>query len=200
MYPDTDSAPIPVEEELIERVRSGLPPEIHCRLGQFKTWNIPVDTYSYLLKNNLVPLLEKIVTDFSMDARFVAVIFGQTLKNLAGRLPAYKDFNFRRLYELFAFIHEQKLEKDIIKTMLPVIVQHPNMDFQSVLTTVNFKKLEREEILAPLPFLKEKFQKIKTSKDPAAATRWIVGNLRKLALGNMPMREVTAQLVKGKRP
>ncbi len=83
--------------------------------------------------------------------------------------------------------------------MLPVIFQHPNMDFESVLTTVNFKRLRREEILAPLPLLKEKFKKIGTSKDPAAAARWIVGNLRQLALGNMPMREVTAQLAKGKK-
>jgi glutamyl-tRNA(Gln) amidotransferase subunit E len=200
MYPDTDSAPIPVVEDLITRVRAALPAEVHHRFAQFKAWKIPADTYPYLLKNNLVPLLEKIVTDFSVDARFVAVIFGQTLKNLAGRLPACRDFNFQRLYELFAFIHEQKLEKDIIKTMLPVIYQHPNMDFQSVLTTINFKKLDRKEILSPLPFLKEKFQKIKTSKDPDAAVRWIAGNLRKLALGNMPMREVTAQLAKGKRP
>ena len=72
------------------------------------------------------------------------------------------------------------------------------MDFQSVLTTVDFKRLSREEILAPLPILKEKFKKIGTSKDPAAAGRWIAGNVRKLALGNLPMREVTAQLAKGK--
>ena len=197
MYPDTDSAPIPVDEDLIIRVRAALPAEVHYRLEQFKTWEIPVDTYSYLLKNNLVPLLEKIVVDFAVDARFVAVILGQNLKNLAGRLPSFKDFNFQRLYELFSFIHEQRLEKDIIKVMLPVIYQHPNMDFQSVLTTVNFKKLDREEILASLPFLKEKFQKIKTSKDPDAAVRWIVGNMRKLALGNMPMREVEAQVARG---
>jgi glutamyl-tRNA(Gln) amidotransferase subunit E len=194
MYPDTDSAPIPVAEDLIERVRAALPAEVHYRFNQFKAWNIPVDTHSYLLKNNLVPLLEKIVVDFAFDARFVAVIFGQNLKNLAGRLPAFGKFNFQRLYELFAFIHEQQLEKDIIKTMLPVIYQHPNMDFQSVLTTINFKKLSREEILAPLPFLKEKFQKIKTSKDPNAEMRWIVGYVRKLALGNMPMREVQEQV------
>jgi glutamyl-tRNA(Gln) amidotransferase subunit E len=199
MYPDTDSAPIPVIEDMIVRVRAALPAEVHSRLGQFKAWDIPVDTHPYLLKNNLVPLLEQIVADFSADPRFVAVILGQSLKNLAGRLPASRDFNFRRLYELFAFIHEQELEKDIIKTMLPVIVQHPNMDFQSVLTTVNFKKLERGEILASLPFLKEKFQKIRTSRDPGAAGRWIAGNVRKLALGNMPMREVTAQLAGGKR-
>ena len=197
MYPDTDSAPIPVAEDLIARVRAALPAEVHYRFDQFKAWNIPAATHSYLLKNNLVPLLEKIVVDFAFDARFVAGIFGQNLKNLAGRLPAFRDYNFQHLYELFAFIHEQQLEKDIIKTMLPVIYQHPNMDFQSVLTTVNFKKLDREEILASLPFLKEKFQKIKTSKDPHAQVRWIVGNVRKLALGNMPMREVQEQVERG---
>ena len=197
MYPDTDSAPIPVAEDLIARVRAALPAEVHYRFDQFKAWNIPAATHSYLLKNNLVPLLEKIVVDFAFDARFVAGIFGQNLKNLAGRLPAFRDYNFQHLYELFAFIHEQQLEKDIIKTMLPVICQHPNMDFQSVLTTVNFKKLDREEILASLPFLKEKFQKIKTSKDPHAQVRWIVGNVRKLALGNMPMREVQEQVERG---
>jgi glutamyl-tRNA(Gln) amidotransferase subunit E len=197
MYPDTDSAPISIAEDMIVRVRAALPAEVHSRLEQFKSWKIPTDIYSYLLKNNLVPLLEKIVVDFAFDARFVAVVFGQNLKNLAGRLPAFKDFNFQRLYELFCFVHEQQLEKDIIKTMLPVVYQHPNMDLQSVLTTINFKKLNREEILAPLPFLKEKFQKIKTSKDPEAATRWIVGSLRKLALGNLAMSEVCEQVARG---
>jgi glutamyl-tRNA(Gln) amidotransferase subunit E len=197
MYPDTDSAPISIREDMIVRLRAALPAGVHQRLGQFKEWGIPADTFAYLLKNNLVPLMEKIVLDSAADARFVAVIFGQSLKNLAGRLPASRDFSFQRLYELFAFIHEQKLEKGIIKAMLPVIYQHPNMDFQSVLTTINFKKLDRDEILAALPFLKEKFQKIRTSKDSDAAVRWIVGSMRKLALGNMPMRDVHEQAARG---
>ena len=32
MYPDTDSAPIPIAEDLIVRVRAALPAEVHCRL------------------------------------------------------------------------------------------------------------------------------------------------------------------------
>jgi hypothetical protein len=60
------------------------------------------------------------------------------------------------------------------------------------LTTINFKKLGRKEVLAPLPLLKKKFRKIATSRDPGAATRWIAGQLRKAALGNMPMRDVAS--------
>jgi glutamyl-tRNA(Gln) amidotransferase subunit E len=194
MYPDTDSAPIPVEEELIERVRSGVPTDVHRRFAQFREWKVPADIFAFLLKGNLVPLIERIHADFGVEPRFVAAVLGHDLKHLLGRQPVSAAFNFQRLHDLFAFIHGEKLEKDIIKAMLPVVVQHPNMDFHSVLATVNFKRLKPEEVLAPLPDLREQFRRIATSKDPAAAPRWIAGILRKLALGNMPMREVAASL------
>jgi glutamyl-tRNA(Gln) amidotransferase subunit E len=197
MYPDTDSAPIPVEEALIERVRAAMPLEVRLRLEQFRAWGVPADTFTFLLKHNLAPLLERIQADFAVEPRFTAVVLGHTLKNLAGKRPAFAEFSRQRFCDLFAFIREQKLDREIVKIMLPVAFEHPNMDFQSVLTTVDFKRLSRDEILAPLPILKEKFRRIATSKDPAAAGRWIAGNLRKLALGNLPMREVTAQLAKG---
>ncbi len=197
MYPDTDSAPIPVEEALIERVRASMPPEVSRRFEQFRDWKVPADTFTFLLKHNLAPLLEKAHADHDFEPRFVAALLGHDLKNLFGRYPDHADFNFQRLQDLFGFIRAEKLEKEIVKAMLPVVLQHPNMDFHSVLTTVDFKRLSREEVLAPLPVLKEKFKRITTSKDPAAATRWIAGNLRKRALGNLPMRDVAALLAAG---
>ncbi|HSQ35877.1 MAG TPA: Glu-tRNA(Gln) amidotransferase subunit GatE [Candidatus Binatia bacterium] len=200
MYPDTDSAPISVEEALIQRVRAAMPVEVHKSLAQFREWRVPADTFTFLLRNNLAPLLEKISADFGIEPRFTATILGHNLKNLAGKKPAFAAFDRRRLYDLFGFVKVQKLDREIIKAMLPVVYEHPNMDFQSVLTTLDFQRRNKEEILAPLPILREKFRKIATSKDPTAAGRWIAGNLRKLALGNMPMRELAARLAKGKKP
>ncbi len=87
MYPDTDSAPIPVEEELIERVRAAMPPEVSRRLEQFRAWGVPADTFTFLLKHNLAPLLEKISADFGVEPRFAAALLGHELKNLLGRQP-----------------------------------------------------------------------------------------------------------------
>ena len=190
MYPDTDSAPISVEEALIERVRTAMPVDIHRRVEQFREWGVPQDAFPFLFKYNLAPLIERIHGDFQVEPRFVATFLGHDLKCLFGRSPNRIEFNLQRLHDLFGFIHTEKLEKEISKAMLPVLLEHPNMDLQSLLTTVSFKKLSKKEILAPLPLLKKKFKKIATSKDPGASTRWIIGQLRKAALGNMPMREV----------
>jgi hypothetical protein len=54
------------------------------------------------------------------------------LKNLLGK----QRRRFQRLYDLFGFIAGQRLEREIVKVMLPVVFANPNMDFQSVLTTV----------------------------------------------------------------
>jgi len=193
MYPDTDSAPIPIEEELIERVRAAMPPDVHSRLAQFREWRVPSDTFAFLLKHNLAPAIERIHADFKFAPRFVATVLGHDLKNLMGRHLAV-GFDFQRIHDLFAFMSREKLEAGIAKAMLPVVVEHPNMDLHSVLITVNFKRLRPEEVLAPLPDLREQFKKIARSKDPAAAGRWIAGNLRRLALGNLPMRDVAARI------
>ncbi len=194
MYPDTDSAPIPIEEELIARVRSAMPTDVSRRLEQFRAWAVPPDTFTFLLKHNLAPLIESIHADFQVEPRFVATVLGHDLKHLLGRLRPAAGFDFQRLHDLFAFIHGEKLEKDIIKTMLPVAVEHPNMDLHSILITIHFKRLKPSQVLAPLPDLRTQFRRIAGSKDPAAAGRWIAGQLRKAALGNLPMREVAAQI------
>ena len=193
MYPDTDSAPIPIEEELIERVRAAMPPEVHSRLAQFGEWRVPPDTFTFLLKHNLTPLIERIHADFGFAPRFVATVLGHDLKNLFGRHLAV-GFDFQRIHDLFAFMSREKLEAGIVKAMLPVVVEHPNMDLHSVLITVNFKRRRPEEVLAPLPDLREQFRRIATSGDTGAASRWIAGQLRQRALGNLPMRDVAARI------
>jgi glutamyl-tRNA(Gln) amidotransferase subunit E len=197
MYPDTDSAPIPIEEDLIQRLRAALPVDVHRRFAQFRAWGVPADAFAFLLKHNLAPAIERIHADFQVEPRFLATLLAHDLKHLLGKRLTQRELPgpaagspFDRLHELFAFIQEEKLERGIARAMLPVLLEHPNMDLQSVLTTVSFKRLSKKEVLAPLPILKKKFAKIRTSSDPGAAARWLAGQLRKPALGNVPMREV----------
>lgn len=78
--------------------------------------------------------------------------------------------------------------------MLPVVYEHPNMDLDSVLLTIGFHFHTEQELMAYLPPLIRKFRQIRTTENSGADLRWIMGHLRKRALGNLPLAKLS-QLV-----
>jgi glutamyl-tRNA(Gln) amidotransferase subunit E len=197
MYPDTDSAPIPISQEFIDNVRDRLPAGINYRLEQFAKWNIPDDAFHFLLKDNLVPLIERISADCGVGPKFIALLLAHRLKYLQGKIQPDSVFNYERIYKLFAFIREQKLRQEILYEMLPVAYEHPQMDFESVLASIQFSYHDHSSIFALIPILREKFIQIKTSRDDDASLRWIMKKLRKMAVGNIPLQELADAIRKG---
>lgn len=190
MYPDTDSAPIPIEETDIEVLRKGLPVDVAERFRQLREWRVPVDTYTYLFKRNLVGLVERIVKEFDQDPIFVASLLGHTLKHAEGTISQQDGFTYNKVYALFRFGKERKLFDEILKLMVPILYEHPHMDFESILTTLDYRRQNKEQILSYIPTLRQKFGEIKSSPDPMAGVRWIMGQLRKRAIGNMCLEEL----------
>ena len=70
MYPDTDSAPIPLTVEYIDSLSNNIPIDISHRFYQMKEWGIPEDTWKYLLSKNMIPLIERIHSDFGFALAF----------------------------------------------------------------------------------------------------------------------------------
>lgn len=191
MYPDTDSAPIPLEDDEIDEAVKRLPKLVSERILQLMEWKVPEDTHTYLLKNNLVPLLEKAQAELNVPARFTSRLLAHTLKHLQGQYPALPDFSYEKVYELLKFLTARNIDLAIAKPMLFHLYQHPKMDFESILVTVNFKVVPKEEILAKVPFLVKKYKDIRTSSDDAAGKRWVMGNLSKLATGNISLGDLS---------
>jgi len=190
MYPDTDSAPIPIEDEYIEKQRKELPVDLIERLKQLKKWRVPKDCYHYILRNNLVPEIERINKDLKIDPRYMAITFAHTLKHIEGQLIPDVPFPYIKVYDMFKFIIEKQLSFDIIKSILPVIYLYSQMEFESVLNSLEFERYTKEAILKNVSSLQSMFPKINKSKNPKAAEKWIMGNLRPIAMGNMPLREL----------
>lgn len=187
MYPDTDSAPIPLEDHTIDEIRKSLPPHVADRINQLNQWGVPQDAFTYLLKNNLVPMIEKAVTELGIPARFTATLFAHHLKHIQGQYPAQPAFSYAKVFDLLKYLSERKLDVLLAKRILPHLYQHPNMDFESLLVTVNFKAVPEAEILAKVPFLVKKFIETRRKDDMEAGRRWIMGNLNRIATGNIPM-------------
>ena len=196
MYPDTDSAPIPIKGDHIQKLSENLPVEIIERFKQLKKWDVPEDTYHYLLVNNLIPMVEKIVNQCGADPKHVCTTFGHYLKYLEGQQPWAEDFSYNKVYGLFKFVQERELVPEIFKEMLPVLYENPKMEFDSILTTIGYRPHDYDEIKSFIPNLTGKFQQISTSNDPHAPVRWIMGQLHRMALGNLPLRQLHDRVVK----
>ncbi|MCP4218730.1 MAG: Glu-tRNA(Gln) amidotransferase subunit GatE [bacterium] len=200
MYPDTDSAPIPIDDDRIERIRSLLPGDVAENMEKMREWKVPHDCFPFILKRNLFPLLEKIILDFNMNPAFVGTFIGNHLKWIEGQITPTSHFSYERVYELIAFVFEKGLSRDILKPMLPVVYHYPNMDFDSVLGAVNYRELPEEEILAHIPVLKKKFKEITYGKDKtgAAMVLWVMGLLRPVAMGNIDLHELRKKVEGGR--
>jgi glutamyl-tRNA(Gln) amidotransferase subunit E len=190
MYPDTDSAPIPVHEEMIESARRDLPVDLSTRLQQLADWGIPADAYTYLLRNNLMPVLEELSARHSIEPKRLGLLYAHLLKGMQGRDPL--PFDHQRVEDLLIFVNKRKLQPDILPEMLKVLYEHPNMQFSSVLEVLGYKEIPATEILEQIPLLKAMWPRAKTRglKKPDAIQHWIMGRLRKMALGNIPLSEL----------
>ncbi len=192
MYPDTDSKPIPLEDSHIKKLGQDLPTDVIERYNQLKTWGVPEDSYHYIFTHNLYPVIEKIVTGLGQDPKKVGKLFGHHLKYIEGHYKKSPDFSYERIYDLYKYVIDSKLDTEIVKSMLPVVYQYPKMDFDSVLVNLEFKRFSKEEIVSKIPFLKEKYKNIKTSKLSEAEKNWIMGQLRKMAVGNLSLFDLWA--------
>jgi len=190
MYPYTDSCPIPLSNEYIEKLGKDLPQDISERIELLSKWAVPADAFHFILSKNIFPIIEEICERFKFDPKRVAIFFGHTYKNIVGKQKAHNDFNYRKLIGLFKFIREKGLHINIAKYLLPILFQHPSMEFNSMLTALKFKKRSLDELAAPIDFLAEKYRDIRKTDDKEEAANWIMGQLHKQAIGNIELRDL----------
>ncbi|MBM3435870.1 MAG: hypothetical protein FJY07_06615 [Bacteroidetes bacterium] len=190
MYPDTDSSPIPLANEYIEELQKDLPMDIIERVNQMLKWEIPDDTFTYILSKNHYRLVDRIITELGIDPVFAGTFIGHRLKFVEGHYQSAEAFNCKIVYAKFRFLKNEKIEFDIANKMIPVVYEFPKMDFESVLTSIGFKRIPKDEIISHLPFLKNKFAETAKSNNITNLINWIMGELREEALGNMSLTEL----------
>lgn len=194
MYPDTDSAPIPLGNEYIESLRSHVPDNIADRYMQLKRWGVPDDCLEYIFTYNLYPVIKQIVDETDFSPKMIGCFVGHTLRHWHGQ---YGELPFApgRVVELFKFIKEQKLEPAIAKDMIVVMFGDSTVDPEEALAATGFVPVSRDELLQMVQELKdnpyEKRRKRTTDQDILNAQ---MGDIRYHALGNMPLSELKALL------
>ena len=197
MYPDTDSAPIAIKDTDINELSEHLPAGVSEREETMRRWGIPEDTFPYIHIRNIFPVIKHISEKLDYSPSFVGTLIGHRIKNIDGKTGFSLGFDYFRLADIFQFCRIKGLDNEIIKLMVPVLLSHPLMDAESILSTIRFKKRDRNEIISAIPLLIKQFSKISGKEDNAARKRWIMGQLRPVAVGNIPLKELSDVITGG---
>ena len=195
MYPDTDSAPIPLDDEYIQNLSKNLPEEIIQRYKMLKKWNVPEDVYTFIFSKNLFPVMEQIISETDINPSYLGVFLGEKLKFALNHYSTAPDFKFKTLIALFRYLKKENLHPKLAELMIPVLVVYPKMEFESILTTIGFKRFTEKELLDRVNVLAAKFKNGKTSVDTAKMHHWIMGQLRKPATGNIDLTRLSKKVM-----
>jgi hypothetical protein len=107
-----------------------------------------------------------------------------------GRYPRPPDYRYEIVYDLIKYLRKQGIDQALAREMIAEQYQHPQMDIDSILATMKFNRVPEEEILGKIPFLCTIAAESGISEDPASRTRWMMGQLRPSALGNISFPEL----------
>ncbi len=194
MYPDTDSQPIPVTTEMLERLGRNLPVDIALRFRQMKDWGIPEDAWHYLLSKNLVGVIERIGNELGFDHREAGTLIGHRFRSLEGRGRVAKGFSYERLYDLFAFLKSEELLPPVARIMLPGVVSSAEPDFKQILTDTGYAPASLAEIKSGVKELGKRFEEICYNGNMAASVDWVMGQIQMKAIGKLRLAEVRKEV------
>ncbi len=194
MYPDTDSPPIPLLDEDIERLGQDLPALYIKAYHTLKKWGVPEDTYTYIFRNNLFPLIQQMVEEDGEDPVFAAALFGHRLKFIEGHYDKAPGFRYEMVAAMLRALRGKDIQAEVMFPALPVLWRHPDMHPSAVLDFIGYTPLGEGSLLAGLPDLRKEFSRIRLNGNVAAEADWLMGKLRSRALGNIPLKVLKREI------
>lgn len=181
MYPDTDSSPIPIDEQTIEATRARLPRSVDEQRRSLEAWRAPADVRAYLLKRNLGPLVAELV-DGGMDSRAASTLVGHRVRRALGD----REVDGRRVVWAVAEGRRRALPEDAVRDLVVLALLEPGDAYDGLLERAAYRKATEKEIRDAI---RREVAK-RDVRSPEAAVRAVMGRVRPLAWGNVPLGTV----------
>ena len=193
MYPDTDSAPIPIDEQHIEALRSKLPIAVATQLAQLDAWQIPQDVRSFLLSRNLYPVLEQLVDSYGITPLRAATLLGHRLRAIS----ADRAVDGQRVLHLVKAIADQGLDFDILDALLAPAYAQPEATLQDLLATIGYQPITKADLLKQISGAAASFKPRSKRTSHDARYHWVMGQVRHAAAGDFSQLTLSTLVKEG---
>ncbi len=181
MYPDTDSSPIPIEEDVIEATRARLPQAVDARQALLQTWKVPEDARAYLLRRNLCPLIEELVAG-GMKPVAASTLLGHNVRHAMGD----REIDGARVRWAVDGARARELTPDVLPVLAPLALLEPTSSFDELLTRVEYHRASEKDVKVAIRREVERGD----IRRPEVRGHVIMGRVRAAAWGNVPLAKV----------
>jgi len=187
MYPDTDSAPIPIDEAMIGAARQALPAlSVAEQVKQLKRWHVPLDAHAFVLRRNLFGLIRRLHEDVGLSSRSAGTLVGHDLRHASRSCP----INQERIVNMAKAAASKGFPIDSLRVLLPAALAHLQLDLEGLLEQIGYHPCTREDVVVAIERLHGELEG--NALSATDALNWMMGQVRPMAWGNMALRDVAS--------
>ncbi len=143
MYPDTDSPPIRVTSEQVERLKATLPPPPWVREARYSKAGVPRNTIHFLIRRGGAKLVDLVVDNCGADLRKACFFFGERLKGLRRKGVLVDAISHEGWCDFF---HLAKKRPALLEAWQRIISQMAVSPEKTVRQIVDKQGLNKEEV------------------------------------------------------
>jgi glutamyl-tRNA(Gln) amidotransferase subunit E len=122
MYPDTDSAPTPIEQQRIQAITARLKPRPWEREDMYLNWGLPLQFARPLSYSPRAGVFESLVQDDDLEPGWVAAILVQDLRRIRRGGTAVDRIPDTSLREALVMLHEMGAPRQAVRKVLTALV------------------------------------------------------------------------------
>ncbi len=145
MYPDTDSAPIAIEDSWVDTLTGQLPPFLEESVATMTEWGFPDDCIHTIHRLSAFPVVQKIQQSFQpVKPRQIATLIAHRYKHLRDRLNV--RLSPEQFFSLYDLVMGEGLQPDILPVLLAALCRQPELSGQKLLGAVQFSRLSPKQL------------------------------------------------------
>jgi Glu-tRNA(Gln) amidotransferase subunit E-like FAD-binding protein len=154
-------------------------------MAALRAWGAPDDVHAYILRRDLSPILAWLI-ERKVDSAFAATLLGHNVRHAMGA----REVDIERMRWVIVEAEARDLTREILRLLVPLALLEPAATFDDLLGRVGYRKAAPKEIRTQIARCAKAF--VARHPEPAARVRALMGCVRPLAMGNVPLRDVAA--------
>jgi len=148
LYPETDVIPLPIDDEMLEKIAQNLPESWMKKYDRFKSkYKLSEDLAKQILRSEHLETFEKIMEKVRIDAAIVANTFTNILIDLVKREKIDVKRIPPHIYpELFEAVADKRIMKEAIPELLKYLSEKPGDNVANAIKEMNITVITASEL------------------------------------------------------